>query len=62
MSQMEDAERGLAKYLKELPQEKAVEILCGAVAIAYGDTGLEALCAESKRHLEIDKAVEHELR
>ncbi|WP_455374505.1 hypothetical protein [Limibacillus halophilus] len=57
MSELEKAEQNLAEALKQLPLEKAVTIVCGAVAIAFGDEGLKALCHEGHAQIEHDEDV-----
>ena len=62
MSELERAEKNLADALKQLPLDKAVTVVAGAVAIAFGDEGLEALCREGQAQIEHDKGVVEELR
>lgn len=62
MSGLEKAEKNLADALRQLPMDKAVTVVCGAVAIAFGDAGLEALCREGRGQIEHDTEVEEELR
>ncbi len=62
MSDMEDAERRLAESLRQIPQEQAVALVCGAIAIAFGDAGLATLGREVKTHLGEEAALERGLR
>ena len=62
MSEMENAERNLAASLGKLTQAQAVELVCGAMTIAFGDSGLRALCAEGTRHLGDEEGLEQGLR
>ena len=62
MSELEDAERRLAASLVKVPQEQAISLVCGAIAIAFGDHGLKALCEESQNHLKEEEGLERGLR
>lgn len=62
MSELEKAEKNLAEALKQLPMETAVTVVCGAVAIAFGDQGLQALCQEGRSQIERDEGMEKGLR
>jgi hypothetical protein len=62
MSELEKAEKNLAEALKQLPMETAVTLVCGAVAIAFGDHGLKALYREGRSQVDREEGMEKGLR
>lgn len=62
MTELEKAEENLAKSLKSLPMETAATLVMGAMAIAFGDDGLEALRQKVCNQLECDERLKGEMR
>jgi hypothetical protein len=62
MTEFEQAEENLAASLKKLPLDVATALVTGAMTIAFGDDGLEALQACVCKELEEEECLKSGLR